>query len=137
MSKRIVLTLASFWLAGVVALAVIDPGAMSHPGIIVVLPFMAAIGMFVGPIAFVAGVHGLMFGYGSGAPTPWALWVALSYVGYLGLFVGAVVFRQPKLRVVCLAIEALCALVAAKGIAYSLFTITYNLRRNERKDKIL
>ncbi|MBQ4198291.1 MAG: hypothetical protein II649_00260, partial [Kiritimatiellae bacterium] len=66
-----------------------------------------------------AGVHGLMFGYGSGAHTPWALlWVALSYVGYLGLFVGAVVFRQPKLRAACLAIEALRALVATKGIAY-------------------
>ena len=82
------------------------------------LPCMAVVGMFVGPITFVAGVYGLMFGYGSGVPTPWALWVALSYVGYLGLFAGAVVFKQPKLRAACLAIEALCALVAAKGIAY-------------------
>ena len=119
MFKRIVLTLASFWLAGVVSLVVMsDPGTMLNPDIIVMLPFMAAIGMFVGPITFVAGLHGLMFGYGSGVPTPLALWVALSYVGYLGLFAGAVVFKQPKLRAACLAIEALCALVAAKGIAY-------------------
>ncbi|MDO5311926.1 MAG: hypothetical protein Q4G55_00800 [bacterium] len=119
MFKRIVLTFASFWLAGVVALVVMsDPGAMSNPDSIVMLPFMAVVGMFVGPMTFVAGVHGLMFGYGSGVPTPWALWVALSYVGYLGLFAGAVVFKQPKLRVACLVIEALCALVAAKGVAY-------------------
>ena len=119
MFKRIVLTFASFWLAGVVALVVMgDPGAMSNPDVIVMLPFMAAVGMFVGPVTFVAGVHGLRFGYGSGVPTPWALWVALSYMGYLGLFAGAVVFKQPKLRAACLAIEALCALVAAKGIAY-------------------
>ena len=119
MFKRIALTFASFWLAGVVALVVMsDPGAMSNPDSIVMLPFMAVVGMFVGPMTFVAGVHGLMFGYGSGVPTPWALWVALSYVGYLGLFAGAVVFKQPKLRVACLVIEALCALVAAKGVAY-------------------
>ena len=69
MFKRIVLTFASFWLAGVVALVVMsDPGAMSNPDSIVMLPFMAAVGMFVGPITFVAGVHGLMFGYGSGVP---------------------------------------------------------------------
>ena len=59
MFKRIVLTFASFWLAGVVALVVMsDPGAMSNPDSIVMLPFMAAVGMFVGPITFVAGVHG-------------------------------------------------------------------------------
>ena len=74
MFKRIVLTFASFWLAGVVALVVMsDPGAMSNPDSIVMLPCMAVVGMFVGPITFVAGVHGLMFGYGSGVPTPWAL----------------------------------------------------------------
>ena len=119
MFKRIVLTFASFWLAGIVALVVMsDPGAMSNPDSIVMLPVVAVVGMFVGPITFVAGVHGLMFGYGSGVTTPWALWVALSYMGYLGLFAGAVVFNRPKLRAACLAIEALCALVAAKGIAY-------------------
>ena len=120
MLKRVLLTLASFWLAGIVALVVMsDPGTMSHLDYVIMLPFMATVGMFVGPITFVAGVFGLMFGYGSGAPTPWVfLWVALSYVGYLGLFAGAVIFRQPKLRVACLAIEALCAFVAAKGIAY-------------------
>ena len=53
MFKRIVLTFASFWLAGMVALVVMsDPGAMLHPDDIVMLPFMAAVGMFVGPIAF-------------------------------------------------------------------------------------
>ena len=55
MFKRIVLTFASFWLAGVVALVVMsDPGAMSNPDSIVMRPCMAVAGMFVGSIAFVA-----------------------------------------------------------------------------------
>ena len=117
--KRIAYTIASFWLAGIVALVVMsDPGAMSNPDIIVMLPFMAAVGMFVGPITFVAGVHGLMFGYGSGAPPLVWLWVVLSYASYVGLFIGAIAFKQRRWRLTCLAIEALGALIAAKGIAY-------------------
>ena len=57
MLKRVLLTLASFWLAGIVALVVMsDPGTMSHLDYVIMLPFMATVGMFVGPITFVAGV---------------------------------------------------------------------------------
>ena len=117
--KRIAYTIASFWLAGIVALVVMsDPGAMSNPDSIVMLPFIAAVGMFVGPFTFVAGVHGLIFGYGSGAPPLVWLWVVLSYASYVGLFIGAIAFKQRRWRLTCLAIEALGALIAAKGIAY-------------------
>ena len=117
--KRIAYTIASFWLAGIVAIVVMsDSGSMSEPGVIVVLPFMAAIGMFVGPYFFVAGVHGLIFGYGSSAPPLVWVWVALSYASYVGLFIGAIAFKRRRWRLTCLAIEAIGALIAAKGIAY-------------------
>lgn len=120
MGKRIVKTLAAFWIAGVVAIALAsDPGTLSKPTVATGLPLLAAYGVLVGPITFVAGVHGLLRGHGSGAPMPWALlWVVLAYAGYVGLFAGAVAFRNPKLRIACLAVEAVCALVAAKGVAF-------------------
>ena len=117
--KRIACTITSFWLAGIGALVVMgDSGAMSIQDDIVYLPFMAIIGVFVGPYLFVAGVHGLIFGYGSDAPPLVWAWVALSYASYVGLFIGAVVFKRRRWRLACLAIEALSALIAAKGVAY-------------------
>ena len=117
--KRIAYTITSFWLAGIVALVVMsDSGAKFEPYDIVGVPLMATIGMFVGPYLFVVGVHGLIFGYGSGAPPLVWLWVVLSYASYVGLFIGAIAFKQRRWRLTCLAIEALGALIAAKGIAY-------------------
>ena len=117
--KRIAYTIASFWLAGIVALVVMsDPGAIFEPYDIVGVPLMATIGMFVGPYFFVAGVHGLIFGYGSSAPPLVWVWVALSYASYVGLFIGAIAFKRRRWRLTCLAIEALGALIAVKGIAY-------------------
>ena len=120
MVKGIVLALASFWIAGVAVLIVMsDSGSMSNPDAVFFLPVMAAVGALVGPMTFVSGVHGLLYGYGSGMPTCWAwFWIVLPYAGYLLLLAGVVVLRNPKLRISCLSLEALCALIAAKGVAY-------------------
>lgn len=120
MVRRIIIALVSFYASGILALAVMsDPGAMSRIDVLWWLPVMAALGILFGPITFVAGVHGLIYGYGSGTPTSWAwVWVSLAYIGYAGLFVGSVLFKGQKLRIVCLVIETLCALIAAKGVVF-------------------
>lgn len=118
MARRILIALGSFWLAGVVAIAVMsDPGALSDADVILGLPLLAAIGVLLGPCTFVAGVHGLIFGYRSGVPCP-GYWIALAYAGYIGLFIGAVGFKSRELRIACLVVEAICAFVAAKGVSY-------------------
>ena len=44
--------------------------------------------------------------------------LAIPHFAGVLLFAGAVVLRNPKLRISCLSLEALCALIAAKGVAY-------------------
>jgi len=117
--KRILIALGSFWLAGVVAIIIMsDSGSMSNPIAVSGVPLMATVGVFVGPITFVADVHGLQVGYG-GPPLlhAWA-WILLAYLGYLGLFVGAVFPKRWQYRVACMVIEFVCALLAVKGVSY-------------------
>jgi len=117
--KRILIALGSFWLAGFVAIFIMsDPGSMSNPITVSGVPLFATVGAFVGPMTFVAGVHGLQVGYG-GPPLlhVWA-WNLLAYLGYLGLFVGAVFPKRWQFRVACMVIEFACALIAAKGVSY-------------------
>ena len=120
MGRRMLISLSSFYVAGIVALAgMSDPGSVAHIDALWWLLVMAALGVLFGPITFVASVHGLICGYGSGTPTSYAwVWVSLAYAGYIGLFVGSILFKGQKLRIACLIIEALCALVAAKGVAF-------------------
>lgn len=119
MQKRLLMAIGAFWIAEVVAIAIMsNPGTMSTPFVLAGLPLLATVGLFVCPFTFVAGVHGLIHGYGS-EPLPYpGLWIALAYLGYLSLFAGVVMPKSLALRIACLLIEAACALVAAKGIAY-------------------
>ena len=120
MGRRLLISLASFYVAGIVALAVMsDPGSAARIDVLWWFPVMAALGVLFGPITFVAGVYGLICGYGSGTPTScvW-VWVSLAYAGYIGLFAGSILFKGQKLRIACLIVEALCALVAAKGVSF-------------------
>lgn len=120
MARRFLKAVASFWIAGLVAILVMsDSGTMSNPMALMGIPLLATVGLFVGPITFVIGVWGLTHGgYGSGEPQLLGLWVTLAYLGYLLLFAGALFPKSRCLRCMCLAIEAACALVAAKGVAY-------------------
>ena len=91
-AKRLLVAFGLFWIAGFVAILVMsDSGTMSNPLALCGIPLLATVGLFVGPITFVVGAWGLTHGgYGSGGPSLWGLWIALAYLGYLLLFVGAI-----------------------------------------------
>ena len=120
MAKRLLTAFGSFWIAGLVAVLVMsDPGTMSDPMALMGFPLLATVGLLVGPITFVVGLWGLTHGgYGCDGPAYLWPWVVLAYLGYLLLFIGAILPKSRVLRCMCLAIEAVCALVAAKGVAY-------------------
>ena len=119
MSRRVLIALASFWGAGVLALLVVsDPGSMTHARTYWTFFILATYGLLFGPFAFVVGAHGLIFGSRSEAPPFVWVWMALAFIGYFGLFAGAVGLKSRKLRAACLLVEAVCALVAAKGLCY-------------------
>ena len=120
MARRFLITLAAFWLTGIVAIAIMsDPGSMSNIEDVFGILFLATVGVFFGPWFFVPGVHGLIYGHGSGVPIQWVwVWITLAYMGYVGLFRGAMCFKNWKWRIACIAIEAICALVAAKGVSF-------------------
>ena len=119
MSRRVLIALASFWGAGVLALLVVsDPGSMTHARTYWTFFILATYGLLFGPFAFVVGVHGLIFGSRSEVPPFVWVWMALASIGYFGLFAGAVGLKSRKLRAACLLVEAVCALVAAKGLCY-------------------
>ena len=120
MAKRLLIAFGSFWIAGLVAVLVMsDPGTMAAPMALKGLLLLATVGLLVGPITFVVGLWELTHGgYGCGGPTYLWLWIVLAYLGYLLLFIGAILPKSLMLRCMCLAIEAVCALVAAKGVAY-------------------
>ncbi len=120
MAKRLLIAFGSFWIAGLVAILVMSaPGTMSDPMALMGFPLLATVGLLVGPITFVVGLWGLTHGgYGCDGPTYLWLWIVLAYLGYLFLFIGAILPKSRVLRCMCLVIEAVCALVAAKGVAY-------------------
>ena len=120
MARRFLIAVASFWIAGLVAILVVsDSGTMSNPMMWTGIPLLATVGLFVGPITFVIGLWGLAHGgYGSGGPQLFGLWVTLAYIGYLLLFAGALFPKSRCLRCICLTIEAACAFVAVKGVTY-------------------
>lgn len=120
MAKRLLIAFGSFWIAGLVAVLVMsDPGTMADPMALMGLLLLATVGLLVGPITFVVGLWGLTHGgHGCDGPTYLWLWIVFAYLGYLLLFIGAILPKSRMLRCMCLAIEAVCALVAAKGVAY-------------------
>ena len=120
MAKRLLMAFGSFWIAGLVAILVMsDSGTMSNLMALTGIPLLATVGLLVGPITFVVGLWGLTHGgYGCDGPTYLWPWIVLAYLGYLLLFLGAILPKSRMLRCMCLAIEAACALVAAKGVAY-------------------
>ena len=120
MEMRLLAAFGQFWCVAAAAILVMgDPGMASNPAALLGIPLLATVGLFVGPIAFVAGAWGLTHGgYGSGGPAWWWLWVSLAYLGHALLFAGAVFPKSRLLRYACVAVESACALVAAKGVAY-------------------
>ena len=61
MNRRVLIALASFWGAGVLALLVVsDPGSMTHARTYWTFFILATYGLLFGPFAFVVGAHGLI-----------------------------------------------------------------------------
>ena len=85
MAKRLLVALGSFWIAGLVAILVMsDSGTLSNRMALLGIPLLATVGLFVGPITFVAGLWGLTHGgYGCEGPSLPGLWVVLAYLGCL------------------------------------------------------